>query len=229
MQRLLISALLSLSALGGSVVLAAGGGGMSAPSPSIESRAPSPEEIARSAYNDGVRAVKKADEYTASAATATDAGKKEKLTVKSAEALVKAFGKFSDAVEADSTMYQAWNYLGYIRRKQGDYAAALESYDKALSLNAQYGEAIEYRGVAYLALKRVDDAKSAYLTLFASNRALANKLLLAMQEWVVARHAAADGVDPKAIDEFSKWVDERGSIAKQTASLTRAGAAASWR
>jgi hypothetical protein len=67
-------------------------------------------------------------------------------------------------------------------------------------------------------LNRIADAKSAYLTLFASNRKLAASLLSAMQQWVGA-HADA---------EFASWVSERSAIASQTASLTREGAASAW-
>ncbi len=76
-------------------------------------------------------------------------------------------------------MHEAWNYLGYTHRKLGDYQAALTAYDRALNLKPGYPEAIEYRGHAYLGLNRLEDAKQAYLTLFAGNRQLAAQLLAA--------------------------------------------------
>ena len=67
------------------------------------------------------------------------------------------------------------------------------AYDKALSLRPSYPEAIEYRGEAYLALNRVDDAKQAYLDLFAGNRKLADQLLVAMKSWVAEKRSASGG------------------------------------
>ncbi len=81
-------------------------------------------------------------------------------------------------------MYEAWNYLGYAHRKLGDYQAALTAYDRTLNLKPGYPEAIEYRGHAYLGLNRLEDAKQAYLALFADNRKLASQLLAGMQAWV---------------------------------------------
>ena len=49
-----------------------------------------------------------------------------------------------------------------------------------------------------------------------------------MKSWLAAQRAnpstAATG-----LDELDKWIQERAQIAGQTAALTRAGAAASWR
>jgi tetratricopeptide (TPR) repeat protein len=41
---------------------------------------------------------------------------------------------------------QAYNGLGYAYRKLGDYAKALENYDRALQLSPRFVDAIEYRG-----------------------------------------------------------------------------------
>ena len=104
--------------------------------------------------------------------------------------------------------------MGYSKRNLGDYSGALEAYDRALQLNPKYLEAVEYRGHAYLWLNRLgDDAKQAYLDLFAVNRSLAGKLLIAMQSWVSDHRSDAHGVDNATIEEFAKWVDERSSIA----------------
>jgi tetratricopeptide (TPR) repeat protein len=122
-------------------------------------------------------------------------------------------------------MAEAWNGLGYSQRKLGDYDTALASYERALTLQPGYPEATEYRGEAYLALGRLDDAKQAYLDLFATNRALADTLITAMKKWIAAQSA---GANPAAAAELAKWVEERAQIAAQTASLTREGTAAGW-
>lgn len=199
-----------------------GGGSMDVP------RVQSPKDIGRTAYNDGLRALRKADKAAANALTAKDDRKKEKAAKQAAESYEHARDEFALAVQNVATMHEAWNGLGYSLRKLGRYDAALMAYDKALSLRPSYPEAIEYRGEAYLALGRVDDAKQAYLDLYAGNRKLADQLLVAMQSWVAEKRSASSG-DVAALDALDQWMQERAQIAGQTASLTRAGANESWR
>ena len=91
--------------------------------------------------------------------------------------------------------------MGYAYRKTGDYAKALEMYDRAISMAPGfYPEAVEYRGEAYLSLNRVDDARKAYLDLFAADRKQADALMAAMKTWVTARRANPAGVDAASID-----------------------------
>jgi tetratricopeptide (TPR) repeat protein len=188
---------------------------------------PRPEELARSTYNAGVRAVEKADGQVADAARQTDERKQKKLKAKAESAYAAAARKFTRATELRPAMHEAWNYLGYSQRKLSRYDAALTAYDRALTLKPGYPEALEYRGHAYLGLNRLGDAKDAYLALFASNRKLAASLLTGMQQWL-GNHRAGAGVDPGSYDAFASWVRERGAIASQTAGLTREGAAAAW-
>jgi tetratricopeptide (TPR) repeat protein len=187
----------------------------------MQSRQPlSPEELARTAYNSGVRAVEKGDGLMADAARQTDARKQEKLRHKAVDAYAGAAKKFLRATELRPGMFEAWNYLGYSHRKLGKYDAALAAYDRALSLKPDYAEAIEYRGHAFLGLNRLPEAKQAYLALFGSHRKLAASLLAAMQQWVGEHRDDA---------EFASWVSERSAIASQTAALTREGAESAWK
>lgn len=142
------------------------------------------------------------------------------------EAYVRARKAFQDAAASDPSMAEAWNGLGYSQRRLGDYDTALASYARALTLQPGYPEATEYRGEAYLALNRVDDAKQAYLDLFATNRALADTLMTAMKKWIAAQKS---GAHQATAADLAKWVEERAQIAAQTASLTREGTAAGWR
>jgi tetratricopeptide (TPR) repeat protein len=210
------------------VAWANGGGGMSMPQPSPQPREETPQQKARDAYNDGVRYVKKADKAQGNAEQASDAGKKDKAGHEAHDLYAKSLAKFQEAAQLDDTLPEAWNYVGYSNRKLGNYDAALAAYDKALALKPGYADALEYRGEAYLGLIRISDAQQAYLDLYASNRALAAKLLAAMKSWLAAERAnpstAATG-----LDELDKWIQERAQIAGQTAALTREGAAASWR
>jgi tetratricopeptide (TPR) repeat protein len=206
---------------------AAGGSPMpSMPTPREEQ---SPQERAKSLYNDGIREVKKADGYQADASAATDPRKKDKALGKAHDRYSDGLTKFMQAAKLDSNMYEAFNYIGYTNRKLGNYDIALASYERALQLHPGYPEALEYRGEAFLGLNRIADAQQTYLDLFAANRALADRLLTAMKSWIDTQRTAASGSDPTAIEALDKWVQERAQIASQTASLTRQGAASSWR
>jgi tetratricopeptide (TPR) repeat protein len=218
-----------LVALGSGAALAAGGG--SAPSGggsfNMPERQMTPEEQAKQAYNQGVRAVKAADKLAKAADEATDEKKKTKALDKAKRQYENARGYFASALQRKVEMYEAWNYLGYTSRKLGDYDKALQAYDEALRLNPSYGEAIEYRGEAYLGLNRIDDAKNAYMQLFQSSRPLADQLMAAMQKWVTDRRAAGNAAPE--VDALAQWIDERSNIARQTASLaTDAPAVVHW-
>jgi hypothetical protein len=90
-------------------------------------------------------------------------------------------------------------------------------------LRAGYPEATEYRGEAYLALNRTEDAKQAYLDLFAVNRELAGKLLESMKKWT-----ASPGRKKDDVADLNDFIKERTQIAAQTAALTRESAAQGW-
>src|ERR1041385_8579699 len=124
--------------------------------PDQKDTAPANPEAA-SALNAALDAVKEAD--------AAAGGAAGKLPAAAKAAYEKARTNFDAATKADPRLAQAWNGLGYSSRKLGDYKAALAAYDKALELRAGYPEATEYRGEAYLALDRTEDAKQAYLDL----------------------------------------------------------------
>ena len=206
-----------------------GAGGGSMPASSEPRPTVSPETQALNAYNAGVRLVEKADELSADAARQTDEAKRKKTVDKARKSYSTALRKFAQAVEHQSAMYAAWNYLGYTQRKLGNYQDALLAYERALSIKPDYAEAIEYRGHAYLGLNRLSEAKESYLALYAGNRKLAASLLAAMQEWVGAHRANSAGVDGAMLDSFASWVNERSQIAGQTVGLTREGAASAWK
>ncbi len=214
----------------GSPAFANGGGAMHpAPPPGqLPPREATPAQRATALYNDALHLTKKADRAQETATAATDAGKKDKAAHEANDEYTAAHAKFEQATQIDPAMPEAWNYLGYTSRKLGRYLDALAAYDKALSLKPSYADALEYRGEAYLAVNHVPDAKQAYLDLYASNRALAEKLLNAMKAWVTAQRAAPGGASA-GVEDFDHWIQERVQISAQTASLTRAGTAASWR
>jgi tetratricopeptide (TPR) repeat protein len=210
------------------ITLAHGGG--SAPSGGSSAATPSQrnaDDAAKSAYNSGVRNVKKAQEYDADAAKASTPEKAAKAREKAQKGYRESLASFIDAVGADPKMYQAWNYLGFANRHLGNYGDALSSYAKALEINPNYPEAIEYRGEAYLGLNQIEEAKGAYMALFRDSRPLADELMAAMHHWADARRQDAQGLSPADVEAFSKWIDERSGIAGKTASLA-VGAAQPW-
>jgi tetratricopeptide (TPR) repeat protein len=174
--------------------------------------APAATPEAQAALDAGLAAVREAE--------ALITGPKPSAAAKAAYS--KARAKFAEATKADPNLAQAWNGLGYSNRKLGDYKAALTAYDKAIELRMGYPEATEYRGEAYLALNRPEDAKQAYLDLFATNRELAAKLLESMKTWASTARNKDDAADMK------DFIDERTKIAAQTVALTRESATKGW-
>jgi tetratricopeptide (TPR) repeat protein len=187
-----------------------------------------PEERAKQIYNDGVRLIRRADDAVGDAAKATDPKRREKYQDRAQEGFGKAQRKFEEAVALVPGLYQAWNYVGYSKRNLGDFAGALEAYDHALTLNPEYAEAIEYRGRAYLGLGRTREAKEAYLSLFASNRKLADQLLASMKDWIASQRSAPGGTAAATLEELGQWIEERSRIAATTAGLSPLGEASRW-
>jgi len=187
----------------------------------------SADDAAKSAYSSGVRSVKKAQEYDAEAAKASTPDKIAKSHDKAQKSYRESLASFIDAVGAQPKMYQAWNYLGFANRHLGNYDDALSAYAKALEINPNYPDAIEYRGEAYLGLNQIEAAKGAYMALFRDSRPLADELMVAMHHWADARRQDAQGLSSADVDAFAKWMDERTGIAAQTASLA-IGATQPW-
>jgi tetratricopeptide (TPR) repeat protein len=203
-------------------------GGAGGSAGSMMGAARTPEDAAKSAYNAGVRSIKKAKDYESDAAKAATDEKRGKASEKSRKYYSEALEEFIDAVSQQPTMYQAWNYIGFANRHLGNYDAALQAYAKALELNPAYPDAVEYRAEAYLGLNKIAEAKEAYMTLFRDARGLADQLMTAMRRWTDARRNDAQGLPAEDIEAFAKWLDERSGIAAQTASLAT-GASSGWK
>ena len=165
-----------------------------------------PEAMSIDAFNSGLKHLNNGDK----AGVGTKPDQK-----KAFDEYTKALKDFQKAVKLDAKNYRAFNGLGYAYRKTGDYTKALESYSEALKISPNFPDAIEYRGEAYLGLNRPDEAKQAYLTLFASSRTHADILLKAMKTWADRRHADPAGVDPAALAAFEGWLHERAALAAE--------------
>ena len=204
------------------------GSGSSGPSGMVTATPRNAADAAKSAYNTGVRDIKRAQDYDADSAKASTPEKAAKAHDKAQKAYRDSLASFIEAVGADPKMYQAWNYLGFANRHLGNYEDALSSYAKALEINPNFPDAIEYRGEAYLGLNEIEEAKGAYMTLFSGSRPLADELMVAMHHWADARRQDSQGLSSADVEAFTKWMDERTGIAAQTASLA-IGAAQPWR
>jgi tetratricopeptide (TPR) repeat protein len=216
----------ALILLGGSVALyqvAAIASGSATPSmPSSGSSSlpmRTPEEMAIASYNSGIDHKDKGLKLEATAGAAKDAKERAKVEDKAKKEYEKALKDFKSAASGSPQMYQAYNGMGFAYRKTGDYAKALEMYDRALTLKPGFPDAIEYRGEAYLGLNRIDDAKQAYLEILAADRKQADTLMAAMQQWIEQKKATPAGVDPATVSGLETWVKERAEIAKDTVAM----------
>ncbi|MEP6914750.1 MAG: tetratricopeptide repeat protein [Acidobacteriota bacterium] len=162
-------------------------------------------------------------------ATAKQGNDAQKALAKAKGEFEKSLKDFKSAAQLNPQLFQAYNGMGYAYRKTGDYAKALEMYDQAIKMAPGfYSEAVEYRAEAYLSLNRIDDARQAYMDLFAADRKQSDILMLAMKKWVATRQADAAGVDPAVVGSFEKWIGERDGMAKQTRLMGIDGARSTW-
>ena len=146
---------------------------------------------------------------------AKDAKERAKVEDKAKKEYEKALKDFKSAASNSPQMYQAYNGMGFSYRKTGDYAKALEMYDKALTLKPGFPDAIEYRGEAYLGLNRVDDAKQAYLEILAADRKQADTLMAAMQKWIADRRRPTRPASIPAVVVWAGDLDERARRDRQ--------------
>jgi tetratricopeptide (TPR) repeat protein len=202
-----------------------GGGGMSG-------GGASPKEMALAHFQTGEKARKQGLDALQEAQAATDEATRKEALEAATSRFKRALRAYKEATRADRKAYFAWNGSGFCQRMLGDYEAALAAYDRALKIEPGFPQAVEYRGEAYLHLGKLEEAKAAYMDLFGRERPLADLLLRKMQAWVAAakQNQQTPGAQAK-LDEFAKWVDERGALAQQTASLAPAATVtdlASW-
>lgn len=203
-----------------------GQGGMGRPSsssivPSGDDTSPTPTEkpiaAAKKAFAAGMKSLNKAKDYEAAAAAATNPDKRGNAIEKMSDNYNRALDLFTETLANNAEMVEAWNNVGYVHLKLGAFAEAVDDYNHALKLNPSLLDAVEHRGEAYIALDRLEDAKSSYMDLFNHSRPLADQLMPPMQQWLERHRADAAGMRPADIDNFEKWLHERVGIAQQTA------------
>ena len=195
--------------------------GMNQPSEELPSTPPvdKPDAAARKAYTAGLKSLAKAKDYESAAANASNEDRKAKELEKMGDAYDRALDQFTEALRNNGEMVEAWNNVGFIHLRLGAYAEALDDYNHTLALKPDLPEAILHRGEAYLGVDRLDDAKAAYMDLFNHTPPLADEMMAAMQKWLAAHRANANGMRVSDVDAFDEWLQERDGIAKKTASL----------
>lgn len=172
-----------------------------------------PEEKAAVSYQDGIKHRDKAMKLEQKAGGETREKKLAKLQKKIGKEYDKSIKNYEKAIKYYPHFFEVHSSLGYSLRKVGRYDESLAAYNESLRINPSYGNAIEYRGEAYLGLNRIADAKDAYMVLFQSEPALADQLLTAMVEWVASRRSDAGGLDSEDVEQFADWVQQRGELA----------------
>jgi tetratricopeptide (TPR) repeat protein len=70
-----------------------------------------------------------------------------------------AIDLFQKVVAKDAKNADAFNWLGFAQRNQGDYDKAFAAYGKALELDPKHRGAHEYIGEAYLKVKNLEKAE----------------------------------------------------------------------
>lgn len=201
----------ALTLLGGPALWAEGQSSL----PSLPER--SPQQEARDLFNQGLRQRDKAWKLEERAQGESEAAA-AKLLAKARTQFERAAKRFERATELDPNLYQAWASLGYAQRRLGLYDAALLAYDRALALNPNFPEALEYRGEAYLGLDRPAEARQAHARLSIVSPEHARTLLLAIRDWVEARRTDPKGVAAEELEATATWVQDRAQTGGLVAS-----------
>ncbi|HIG42853.1 MAG: tetratricopeptide repeat protein [bacterium] len=210
----LLFAACSLFAAGGG---SAGGGSVGGSSEPVKRK--TPQEMAVSNYNAGLKNRDKAWGYQERASTESNAKKVAKLDKKANKQFQKAAKRFRTAIKYEPRLYQAHGSLGYALKQLGEFDDALSAYNLSVELKPTYTPAIEYRAEAHLALGRLDEIKPAYIQLLNLDRPRADQLMAAIQRWLDAPH---DDIDLATLTEFRSWAVERITLSAQTLDLTGA-------
>ena len=178
-----------------------------------------PAQIAAHNYKSGTKTLAKVHKYDQKLAAKKSDKARVKIEKKINKTLLAAEKKFKVAVKNDPSLFEAHSDLGYTLYRLGKFDAAVTAFDHALGLKPQHAQAMESRGEACLSLGRLDDAKKAYMDLADNDRAMADKLLRAMEHWIANPTTRPASVNDDQAKEFSGWVSEQKAIAEQAASL----------
>lgn len=178
-------------------------GGFSEPGAAAAGVAEDAMMSARLHYNVGFEQFEKATRLDMEA-SALKGGAQRRRQEEALAEFAGARERFRAAAAANPAMKEAWNLVGYTSRRLGDYEDSLAAYDRALALNPDYPEAIEYRAELFMLTGRFDDVKSAHASLLQSSPSYAKELETAMKAWVARKDAP--GADAPGRAQFAAWV-----------------------
>jgi tetratricopeptide (TPR) repeat protein len=180
--------------------------------PKDRGAAPVSEQGAIDAYTAGYASILRAEHAENLLAASSNEAERKAALGDAQKAYAASLPHFASAVRLDSSMHEAYTYMGYANRKLGRYDEALHAYEQALKINPNTPHAIEYQGEAFLGLNRIDEARFNFLRLYALDQFEAAKLLQAMHAWVEANQAKPPaGIDVPAL---AAWVAEKSATLK---------------
>jgi len=142
----------------------------------------------------------------------TDRGRLEKEIDQAYRAAAK---EFRAAASSDPQMFEAFADLGDVLNRTGDARGALKALDQALALEPDDPAALFHRGEAYLALDRVEDAKSSFSDVFAADPKRAELLLLSMKQWVIGKRQDMGRTSPETMASLEDWIEDLEAAAAQ--------------
>ena len=119
-------------------------------------------EQANKAYNNGIDHMHKAKQILIVGDSAFAYNYRATSDAKAKKEYEKAIDDFKKTLDADPSMKEAYNNLGFCYRKIGKLDESLKAYKRALKLDPDFEQALEYLGETYLPL---DDLKRANLNL----------------------------------------------------------------
>ena len=170
---------------------------------------PVSEQGAIDAYTAGYASILRAEHAENLAAASSNEADRKAAQRAAQEAYSASLPHFTSATRLDSSMHEAYTYLGYANRKLGRYDESLAAYGQALKINPDTPYAIEYQGETFLALNRIAEAQFNFLRLYALDAHSAAKLLRAMQAWVEANKAKPPaGID---VPSLAAWIADRAA------------------
>jgi tetratricopeptide (TPR) repeat protein len=177
--------------------------------PKDRGAAPLSEQRAIDAYTAGYASILRAEHAENLAAASTNETERKAALGAAQEAYRLSLPHFTEAARLDSSMHEAYTYLGFANRKLGRYDESLRAYEQALKINPDAVHAIEYQAEALLGLNRVEEVRFNYLRLFALDQQQAAKLLQAMRTWLEANK----GKPPAGIDmpALAAWVESQAA------------------
>ena len=168
---------------------------------------PVSEQGAIDAYTAGYASILRAEHAENLAAASSNEADRKAAQRGAQEAYRASLPHFTSATRLDSSMHEAYTYLGYANRKLGRYDESLQAYDQALKINPDTPYAIEYQGEAFLAPEsRSTRRGSTSCVCTRWIRSSAAKLFRAMHAWVEANKAKPPaGIDVPAL---AAWIAE---------------------